>query len=83
MDYLFKKRGKGGQKMDKETNVERVENMLYSTCGCSVDEAIEILNECLRNARGKKYGIDSARMKRDGNSSGYREQDIRSMGLKD
>ena len=69
--------------MDRETIIEEVEKLLYFEHGCLLDEAIEILNECLRNARGKKYGIDSTRMKRDGNSSGYREQDIRSMGLRD
>jgi hypothetical protein len=43
--------------MDKETNIQRVENMLYNTCGCSPEEAVEILNECLKNARAKVYNL--------------------------
>ena len=39
-------------KMDLIKNVERVENMLYSICGCSKEEAKEVLMECIE--RNKK-----------------------------
>ena len=31
--------------MDKETNVQRVMNMLFSICGCSNEEALEVIEE--------------------------------------
>ena len=39
--------------MDLIKNVERVENMIYSICGCNEKEAEEVLIECLkRNKKG-------------------------------
>jgi len=35
-------------KMDKEKFVQRVLIMLMDTCGCSKEEAIDVLNECLK-----------------------------------
>ena len=57
--------------MDKETNIQSVENMLYNTCGCSPEEAVEILNECLRNARGKIYNMTFRKGRLQPNSSRY------------
>ncbi len=34
--------------MDKKTNIERIQNMLYHVCGCSSINAREVLEECLR-----------------------------------
>ena len=34
--------------MDKKTNIERIENMLYYVCGCSGSDAKEVLEECLK-----------------------------------
>lgn len=41
--------------MDKETNVQRVMNMIYSICGCSDNDAIEVLEECKKRIEEKKY----------------------------
>lgn len=32
---------------DFKTDVERVQIMIYSTCGCSLKEGREVLRECL------------------------------------
>jgi hypothetical protein len=40
--------------MDKETNIQRVENMIYYTCGCSKEEGLIILEECLKRNNGTK-----------------------------
>ena len=34
--------------MEKEKVVQRIQNMLYYTCGCNKIEAKKVLNECLR-----------------------------------
>ena len=34
--------------MDKETNVQRILNMLFYICGCSKKEALEIIEEVKR-----------------------------------
>ena len=39
-------------KMDLLTNIQRVENMIYSICGCSKKDAEIVLKECLK--RNKK-----------------------------
>jgi len=42
---------KNTEKLYKETNekfVQRVENMIYNTCGCDVKRAREVLEECLK-----------------------------------
>ena len=36
--------------MDKETNIQRVEKMLYDICGCSPKDAKIVLEACLKNA---------------------------------
>ena len=41
--------------MDKEKFVQRVNIMLYETCGCNKEEAIEVLKECLKMAKAQKY----------------------------
>jgi len=33
---------------DFDTNIERVQVMIYSTCGCSLKEGREVLKECLK-----------------------------------
>ena len=33
---------------DFKTDVERVQVMIYSTCGCSLKEGREVLKECLK-----------------------------------
>ena len=40
--------------MDLEKNVQRVENMIYYTCGCNFDEAKEVLEACLKRTIQKK-----------------------------
>ena len=40
--------------MDKEKFVQRVNMMLYETCGCNKEEAIEVLKECLKMAKAQK-----------------------------
>lgn len=39
--------------MDKETNVQRVLNMVFRICGCTNDEAEEVLEESLQRVRDK------------------------------
>ena len=39
--------------MDEKTNIQRVENMLYHICGCSPEEARQVLYKCLVNAEDK------------------------------
>ena len=39
--------------MDKEKFVQRVNIMLYETCGCNKEEAIEVLKECLKRANAE------------------------------
>lgn len=39
--------------MDKEKFVQRVEGMIYSTCGCSYREGKKVLEECLRRNKKK------------------------------
>ena len=39
---------------DFKTDVERVQVMIYSTSGCSLDEGRKVLEECLlRNKKGE------------------------------
>ena len=43
---------KNTEKLYKETNekfVQRVENMIYNTCGCDIKRAREVLEECALN----------------------------------
>lgn len=40
--------------MDKETNIQRVEIMLYNTCGCNKEEGKIILKECLKRNKKRK-----------------------------
>ena len=40
--------------MDKEKFVQRVNIMLYETCGCNKEEAIEVLKECLKRAKAER-----------------------------
>ena len=40
--------------MDLITNVQRVENMIYNLCGCTVEEGEIILNECLKRNKIKR-----------------------------
>ncbi|MBI2660563.1 hypothetical protein HYX07_05360 [Candidatus Woesearchaeota archaeon] len=40
--------------MDKEKFVQRVNIMLYETCGCNKEEAIKVLKECLKMAKAQK-----------------------------
>ena len=45
--------------MDKEKFIQRVENMIYSICGCNFDEAEIILKECLiRNEKRKSGNLE-------------------------
>ena len=37
--------------MDKEKFVQRVNIMLYETCGCNKEEVIGVLEECLKRAK--------------------------------
>ncbi|OGJ19829.1 hypothetical protein A3K73_05855 [Candidatus Pacearchaeota archaeon RBG_13_36_9] len=37
--------------MDEEKFIQRVEMMLYDTCGCSFEEGIIILEKCLERAK--------------------------------
>ena len=41
--------------MDTEKFIQRVENMLLSTCGCTKEEAIIILEKSLEKLRNTKY----------------------------
>jgi len=34
--------------MDLNTNIQRVEHMLYNICGCNNEEAKIVLKECLK-----------------------------------
>ena len=43
-----------GYPMDKEKFVQRVNIMLYETCGCNKEEAIEVFEECLKRAKSRK-----------------------------
>ena len=40
--------------MDKEKFVQRVNIMLYETCGCNKEESIEVLEECLKRAKAER-----------------------------
>ena len=60
------------EKMDKEKNIQKIEKFLYETCGCVPEEAVEILNECLRNARGKMYNMTFRGGRLQPNSSRYK-----------
>lgn len=40
--------------MDKEKFVQRVEGMIYHTCGCNSLEAVEVAEEVLKRAKAKK-----------------------------
>jgi hypothetical protein len=46
--------------MDKETNVQRVMKMLFSICGCSDEEGLEVIEEVKKRIKGKRkeYLID-------------------------
>jgi hypothetical protein len=37
--------------MDEEKFIDRVEIMLYNTCGCNKEEAVIILEKCLERAK--------------------------------
>lgn len=39
--------------MDKEKFVERVMNMVYHLCGCTDEEALEVLEECIKRVKGR------------------------------
>lgn len=39
--------------MDLQTNIERVENMLYYICGCNYKEGEIILKECLKRCQNE------------------------------
>lgn len=62
--------------MDKEKFVQRIEGMVYNTCGCSYREAQEVLKECLR--RNKEKLKDKKIIKREN----FYENKMR-VGLKD
>lgn len=49
--------------MDEEKFIERVEMMLYDTCGCTNEEAKIILEKCLK--RAKKNIKDKRNFMRD------------------
>ncbi len=40
--------------MDKQKNKERIMNMLFNICGCTKEEAIKVLNECLREIKNER-----------------------------
>jgi len=40
--------------MDKETNVQRVMNMLFYICGCSEEEALEIIEEVKKRIKKRQ-----------------------------
>lgn len=40
--------------MDKEKFIDRVNIVLYETCGCNKEEAIEVLVECLKQIKACK-----------------------------
>ena len=40
--------------MDKEKFVQRVNIMIYETCGSNKEEAIEVLEECLKRAKARE-----------------------------
>lgn len=40
--------------MDKQKFVGRVNNMIYSICGCNLKEGIEVLEECLKLSKNCK-----------------------------
>jgi hypothetical protein len=45
--------------MDKEKFVQRVNNMLYETCACNKEEAIEVLKECLKQIKAcRDFPVD-------------------------
>ena len=42
--------------MDLKNNIQRIENMLYSICGCNSKDAKKVLEECLkRNSCREEY----------------------------
>ena len=46
--------------MDKEKFVQRVENMLFNICGCSKEDALEVIKEVNKNIKEEKwYGRNS------------------------
>ena len=50
--------------MDKEKFVQRVNIMLYETCGCNKEESIEVLEECLKRVKVcKDFPKDISRKK--------------------
>ncbi|MDP3026673.1 MAG: hypothetical protein Q8N63_03120 [Nanoarchaeota archaeon] len=54
-DIFDKKKQKKIHEETIEKFVGRVENMIYSVCGCGYDYAEEVLKECLdRNGRAKR-----------------------------
>ena len=56
MEYNKEKREL--EKLYKETNekfVQRVENMLYYICGCDKKRGREILKDCLKRNKLRKY----------------------------
>lgn len=50
--------------MDIETNVQRVERMIFYTCGCDLPEGIIILSKALDNAN-KKWQIKRKELFKD------------------
>jgi hypothetical protein len=40
--------------MDLQTNIKRVENMIYYICGCNKEEGRIVLEECLKRNKEKK-----------------------------
>ncbi len=40
--------------MDEEKFIERVEIMLFHTCGCTKEEAIIILEKCLERTKNRR-----------------------------
>ena len=56
---------------EDEIKVRKVEHFLFNTCACTPEEAIEVLNVCMRNARGKMYGLTFRKGRLQPNSSRY------------
>ncbi len=42
-------------KEDKEKFVERIQNMIYYICGCNKEETEELLLECLKLNKTRKW----------------------------
>ena len=40
--------------MDLETNVQRVENMIYHICGCTIEEGRIVLQECIKRNKNRR-----------------------------